>query len=497
MFRCMNKQVFVRIHMLEFRCCISLDIRESVPRLIQEIGSSCDWFDFVSQIGSHSDRMYAKPCLPGGNTDKLNVPPESHLMFSFVKSLVAPIVCCGLALFIGSGSSKQIWRSQEWVGYGGNAQHSATSYSLSASPLTKILWSTPVDLLPQYSGSELLIHYAPPMITYSGNVLVTVKTGVAGLFEVQARTPQTGSLLWTQMTDYILPSAGWTPTCGSSLDGLTGMVTPGLGGTVYFRSRTDIANSPVTQWAFYGISSYKANKNNYNSNVFICTPLTVDDAGNVFFGFRVTGSTPTGLQSGIAKISPNGTGTWISAATAAGDSSINEPQMNCTPALSNDQRTVYIGVSNNGGGGYLVGLDAQTFKPKYSVQLIDPRTQGQAQLLDLSTASPMIGPDGDVFFGVFEAGFYNDRGWMLHFDETLTKTKIPGSFGWDNTGSIVPSECVPSYKGKSKYLILTKYNNYVGLGPMGDGTNRVAVLDPNGATPDPLNGVSPTTNQPV
>jgi hypothetical protein len=364
--------------------------------------------------------------------------------------------------------------------------------------MTRVLWSTPVDTDPQYSGSELLIHYAPPMVTYSGVVLVTVKTGAAGGFQVEGHNVLTGGLMYTQTTDYVLPASSWTPTCGSSLVGLNGMVTPGIGGTIYYREQTDMANSPVQQWAFYGLSNYTANKSAYNANVFICTPLTVDYAGNVYFGFRVNGNSGTNLTSGIAKVTPSGVGTWISATAAAGDPSITVPAMNCAPALSNDQTTVYIGVSSGDfTGGYLVGIDAATMTAKYAVKLIDPRSGSQASLPDSSTATPMVGPDGDVYYGVFESPFYNDRGWMLHYDQTLRQTKIPGSFGWDNTASVVPAQCVPSYTGASTYLILTKYNNYAGYGPMGTGVNKVAILDPNGATPDPINGTSPTTGQPV
>jgi hypothetical protein len=97
-----------------------------------------------------------------------------------------------------------------------------------------------------------------------------------------------------------------------------------------------------------------------------------------------------------------------------------------------------------------------------------------------------VGPDGDVYFGVLENPFpsHNDRGWLLHFNSDLSQKKIPGSFGWDNTASIVPASMVPSYNGTSSYLLMTKYNNYGGAG--GDGHNRVAILDPNAIEHDPV-----------
>ena len=72
---------------------------------------------------------------------------------------------------------------------------------------------------------------------------------------------------------------------------------------------------------------------------------------------------------------------------------------------------------------------------------------------------------------------------MLHFNSTLSTLKTPGSFGWDNTASVVAAGSVPSYTGTSTYLILTKYNNYVGIGT-GNGVNKVAVLDPNATQQD-------------
>jgi hypothetical protein len=99
----------------------------------------------------------------------------------------------------------------------------------------------------------------------------------------------------------------------------------------------------------------------------------------------------------------------------------------------------------------------------------------------------MVGPDGDVYFGVLTADS-DFRGFMLHFSGDLSKTKTPGSFGWDDTASVVPTSMVPSYHGTSKYLIMTKYNNYADGG--GSGINKLAVLDPNATQSDPLNKIA-------
>ena len=84
----------------------------------------------------------------------------------------------------------------------------------------------------------------------------------------------------------------------------------------------------------------------------------------------------------------------------------------------------------------------------------------------------------------------HDRGWLLHFDGALSQTKIPGAFGWDDTASIVPASLVASYHGSSPYLLMCKYNNYSDPGIGGNGSNKIAVLDPRNMQIDPVTGTT-------
>jgi hypothetical protein len=187
------------------------------------------------------------------------------------------------------------------------------------------------------------------------------------------------------------------------------------------------------------------------------------------------------VTSGLARIAADGTGSWISAAAASGDKTMTEVPVDCAPALSPDGKLVYTGISN-GSSGYIVSLDAATLTPVAKMPLVDPQSGQAAWVVDISSASPTVGPDGDIYYGVLENPFpdHDGRGWMLHFNGALTKLKTPGSFGWDDTASIVPASAIPG-EGRAKsgaYYIMTKYNNYAGLGPFGDGKNKIAILDP-------------------
>jgi hypothetical protein len=400
-------------------------------------------------------------------------------------TLVLIALCQTGSVFAQSAPLSQV---TPWESFAKDAQHTALSLA-GAQPLNRILWQTPVDLAPQYSGDELFIHYGSPLITAGDTVIVPVKTGASGGFRVDARKGNSGGLKWSLPSDYILPPHGWTPVFGPALTGKPRLCFPGAGGTVYFRSDPDSDSGTVERVAFYGLSPYLANPQAYNDSVFINTPLSTDPAGNVYFGFEVTGSNPSNLTSGIARISETGEGTWIPVSTAASDAAMIKVVHNCAPALNGDLRTLYVAVSD-GTAGYLLALDSKTLQPVSRVRLKDPKSGQDAYLNDDGSASPTIGFDGDVYYGVLEepAGENHDRGWMLHFDRRLAQSKTPGSFGWDDTASVVPSSMVPSYHGRSSYLLMTKYNDYASVG--GAGLNKLAVLDPNATETDPVTGAA-------
>lgn len=384
-----------------------------------------------------------------------------------------------------------------WNGYARDAQHSDLGLTLAqggvaAQNLTQIAWEASVDLSPPNSATTA-IHYGSPAITSSNTVVVPVKTTATGNFRIDAKAGSNGAMLWSAVSDYILPAHDWIPSFGITLTPQNRVYMPGSGGKIFYRDNPDSTSGTLQTLVFYGASTYSSASANFDSNVFINTPITSDAAGNIFFGFLVNGTNPAGLTSGIARIGADGTGTWVAANVAANQTGAVSTAMNSAPAISNDTKTLYVAVktipASGTSVGYLLALDSTTLATKSRVALNDPSTGAPATISDNSTASPVVGPDGDVYFGVLESvtPAHDDRGWLLHFDSTLSLSKTIGAFGWDDTPSIVPAGMVPSYTGKSTYLLLSKYNNYADF-PIGDGKNRMAILDPNQTEPDPLLG---------
>jgi hypothetical protein len=412
---------------------------------------------------------------------------QRALALASTAALAGLLTATALAQATGVSSTVRPVQVKGWPGHGRDAQHTGLSL-VAAQPLSKIHWKTRVDLHPP--TGEIFIHYGSPLVTPAGTVIVPVKTG-PNSFRADARNQKTGALLWQLTTGYQAPFAQFIPGFGPVLSH-NKLYLPAAGGTVLVRDNPDQPTGSVSRLVFYGAHNFNLNRQAYQS-VMINTPITADANGNIYFGVVVEGTTPIGLQSGLVRISATGVPTFVTASFAANDPGITKVNMSCAPALSHDGKILYVGVNSfDFGFGYLLALDSQTLRTITATRLIDPQTGFDADISDESSASPTVGPDGDVYFGVLEDPFplHNDRGWLLHFNSDLTQQKIPGSFGWDDTPSIVPASMVPSYTGTSTYLLMSKYNNYANIST-GDGLNKIAILDPNATEADP---VFPTVN---
>lgn len=420
--------------------------------------------------------------------------------------LVASLAACSGADITGNGASSEESpllsfappvNGPAWTVFGGDPQHSSVA-QIATQDLNRIRWRTPVDMAPQYSAQGFLfVHYGAPVITTKNTVIVPVKRAGVNGYTIEARAGQNGSLLWSLASDYVLPPHHWTPGFNATLTRADRVYAPGAGGRVIYRADADSASSASGSIAFYGDAIYNANSTALDAQVFINTPITADSQGNIYFGYVAAAGNPAAVTSGLARIAADGSGTWVAAAAMSGDSAMKKVATNSAPALSADEKTLYVVVNSLDAGsttatasGYIVALDTATLVTKASTSLIDPQSSGPANIADDSTASPTIGPDGDVYIGVLESATnaHNGRGWLLHYNASLSQTKVPGSYGWDNTPSIVHTSMVPTYTGASRYLVMTSYNNEARLGA-GDAMNKLAILDPNASQSDFISGI--------
>ncbi len=372
--------------------------------------------------------------------------------------------------------------------FGSNAQHT-NLYTAPAKEMNKIRWQKTID----ETNAGFFGHYGAPLITANNTVITSVTYQDAGLsfpsVRVSAFDGADGTHKYDLTTDWLFPPHNWTPVYNPVLVG-NRLYYAGAGGTLLHvdDANTNSPSAPIRE-CFFGLANYQNDPDGFNSTVYIDTPLTADSAGNIYFGFRIAhGSAPAPLStsvSGYAKVDSSGNGIYAFVSDMTSDGQISLDCHNTAPALSNDESKIYVVAkwNTNAYYAYLVALNTSDLSTSSKVFLTDPRNGNNAGALDDGTASPMVGPDGDVYLGTFANPYNGSRGFLSHFSGDLSQTKIPGGFGWDYTPGIVPSTMIPSYNGTSSYLLFCKYNNYLGVGD-GSGVNRVAVIDPNAVETD-------------
>ncbi len=415
--------------------------------------------------------------------------------------------------------------SSPWGTYGGDPQHTGMSRFPSAS-MDQVLWSFDIDPTnTQSAGGEILAHYGSPVVSSKNTVIFPVARQSDTTYSFYAVNGRTGAEIWHFDTDFTQPPTDWTPVVEGSILNKNKYAMPGIGGSVYVRNNIDKPSMPVQQFFFYGAANHDANQSWCDANIRITTPIMAGGNGAMWFEYYVGDAFdpyapvtfPAGFpalgRGGVARVDADGNGTWVNAAAAAGDPAVTFSATNHAPALSNDGKSVYVAVKFDyfRSPGYLLKLNATTLATQAKVQPSDPwGGPGVLTAFHLdSSACPMVGPDGDVYIGVFGNGYYTyyreSHGWMKHYDSNLNPKGADGAFGWDDTASIVPASAVPQYTGTSTYLILTKYNNYkyTDFGwpyyydSGADGRNQVAILDPNDAgaidrqAANPVSFVSP------
>jgi hypothetical protein len=417
-------------------------------------------------------------------------------------------ITAGLVVTVFASHQFSSFLLPTWMGYGGDPEHTSVSHTQLAA-MQKVLWTTPVDEFPTFSG---FAHYCSPAVTEGNTVVVGVKTQETDGWELDGRNGKTGALLWSVPTDYAALSTSlttWLTVYPMALASSHSAIGAGGGGTVYVKTDADTPSSLVHRYCFYqSIANYDASPSTYAS-IKINTPFTGSRSGPFFFGYRNDSTATNALNTqvgtgGIVSMDALGRTFFKRAQDLVPNSpgDIVYPAYNSSPAISNDGSQIYCAFTNKTQGKfYLVQMETRSLKPIKAVRMIDPVNSKDVLICSCGSASPMVGPDDHVFFGILRNNDGTSHGWMLQFDRNLNQAdsngkRFPvGAFGWDDTPSVVPASAVQSYHGLATYLILTKYNNYFSTG--GNGRNRLAILDPttDSVTKDPAGSGLSTMNE--
>jgi hypothetical protein len=370
---------------------------------------------------------------------------------------------------------------------------------------------------PANGDGDLLVHYQTPLVD-GNDVYMEFKTGTytsittweTQIWNEKKLTWLSGNLVeqWNFQTDWKpVPFGGpfWEPVFHATLAG--GFVyVPGRGGTVY---KLNKSNGAV-------VAHY--NPLGGDSNIFLTGPITADSAGNIYYNaLKLNMSNPWGkdvIGSWLVKITSGGTMSsaqfkdittgelgpndpcevgfsepppWPPAPTSVAPTikcQTVRPGINVAPAVAADG-TIYTIARNHAVTryGYVVAVNSN-LTPKWTASMhgilndgcnvqIPPNgtpggcsagaTTGVApdtnslpsgRVLDDSTSSPVVAPDGSVLYGSYTRYNYA-QGHMLRFSSTgqFLNSYV---FGWDLTPGIRTHG--------STYSIMIKDNQYGGVG---------------------------------
>ncbi|MGA9899557.1 MAG: hypothetical protein WBQ09_15775 [Terriglobales bacterium] len=387
---------------------------------------------------------------------------------------------------------------QDWPQWGRTALHTSATGAIGQTPqaqLADITYDPFVAQEKAESGGELLAHYQVPLLDGS-HVFMAFKTGKyvscdppgSGqpypcgpdawndeIWNERAFTWQNGVLveLWNFKTDWKpepnsdqgngdgLGLFGWEPVFHAAL--WNGFVfVPGPGGTIYKLNESN--GRVVTQHNPFG--------KEINVHRFVSGPLTIDAHGDVYYNvIQLDPSDPWGSDiqgAWLVKVAPDGVVQTVSysklAPASCNGCGSQRPGVNSAPAVSADGKTIYTASTAHFDAidAYMLAVNSD-LTPQWNTSLTVDNGQIQGAILDLSSATPVVLPDGSVLYGVLAPD--SDQGYMLKFSSS-GKYLAEFNFGWDDTPAV--------YSHDGTYSVITKDNDYDGGGPY-----YIAQLDAN------------------
>jgi hypothetical protein len=399
-------------------------------------------------------------------------------------------VCVGFALIAttlvraADGPAKS---APDWPQWGRTSSHTSSTRASGQSPDTKLADITYDPFVSQEkaeSSGELLAHYQVPIVD-GNSVFMAFKTGKyvscnppgsgqpypcgpddwnTEVWNERAFTWKKGSLVkaWDFRTDW-KPEPN-TDAGGQNQDGLFGwepvfhaalwkghLFVPGLGGTIY---KVNASNGKKVA-RYNPFSSVDPNR-------FVSGPLTIDAAGSVYYNvLELDATNPWSVDvrnSWLVKVKPDGAVEKVeySKLTAPGNSDGSQrPGVNISPAISADGKTLYTAslAHFNPLDAYLIAVNSD-LTPQWHTSMMNlANGQITGAIIDLSSATPVVLPDGNLLFGVLAQN--TSRGFMLKFNPS-GQYLASFDFGWDDTPAV--------YAHDGTYSVITK-NNYYGGGP--------------------------------
>jgi outer membrane protein assembly factor BamB len=416
----------------------------------------------------------------------------------------------------------------QWSQFAGNAKHTGNA-NVIAQPLRNVLADLIHDPFAQAqidsNSGELFIHYAVPLLD-GDDVFMAFKDEVfigplfpVPVWSVKRLRWENGRLVqkWQVASDWRpVVDAVWEPPMQPVL--ANGFVYVPAAGATLLKIDRDTGAIIARIYPF-----------TLDYGTYMSGPPTADSSGNIVYGaFQpdpnarwssdVTGAwlvrvTPDGTAKAVpfaplVSNAPNAAAQCtshfafgglhlppspdaVAPATVCGS---QRPGLNIAPAIAADG-TIYI-VSRahlNDRWGYLVAVNPD-LTPKWNVSLrerfhdgcnvllpagtcsdgahlgVDPSDNlpGSGGVIDLSTASPVVLPDGTILYGAYTS--YNDgEGHLMHF--TAAGAYLGAyPFGWDTTPAV--------WQHNGTFSVVTKHNFY-GFALRPDPGEFMVQLDPN------------------
>ncbi|HEV7425682.1 MAG TPA: hypothetical protein VGQ46_04890 [Thermoanaerobaculia bacterium] len=417
----------------------------------------------------------------------------------------------------------------QWSQFAGNPKHTGAA-NVIAQPLGRevadIIHDAFVPQELEASGGDLLIHYAVPLLDGDDVFMAFKDELVIGPFTpitvwgVKRHHWENGKLVqkWTVFTDWRpVPDIGWEPPMQPVL--ANGFIyVPDFGATLLQVNRdTGVSVRRINPFA------------TTDETIYMSGPPSADAAGNIIYGaFRANRDAPlTSDVTGawLVRVTPDATATAVPFATLVTSAPAanaqctshfqfgsvrlppspnavalsitcgsQRPGINIAPAIAADG-TIYV-VSRahlNDRWGYLVAVNPD-LTPKWTASLrqrfhdgcdvllpagtcsagahtgVDPTDNlpGSGVVTDLSTASPVVLPDGTILYGTF-TGYNDSNGHLTHFSAAGAYLGAY-PFGWDTTPAV--------WQHNGTFSVVTKHNFY-GFALRPDPGEFIVQLDPN------------------